>query len=140
MEEKNYQIMVIDDEPEILTLMNRWLGFDYNVTCFSDPWQALRAFKKGGFHLLITDVYMQEMDGFELLKGVQTLKAHVNTIVMTAHKNLSHAVRAQQHGADYIFFKPLEMDEFKMAVKTLYNRYLYWIKVLEELSRHENQV
>jgi len=134
MNPEHYKILVVDDEQDIVNLLDRWLGFDYDVVGFSDPWKALKTFKNEGFHLLITDLAMEGVDGFQFLKAVQTLKPHVSTIVMTAHKSLNNAVRAQQSGADYIFFKPLDCDEFQSAVKTLYERQNYWMGVLAHLS------
>ncbi|MGK5094781.1 response regulator [Deltaproteobacteria bacterium TL4] len=134
MEKKNFKILVVDDEPAIVDLFDRWLGFEYKVTGFSNSWKALQAFKNEGYHLVITDIMMDQVDGFEFLKAVQLLKPHVNTIVITAHKSLSNAVRSQQHGADYMFFKPLELEEIQKAVETLYKRYCYWIDLISNLS------
>lgn len=129
-----FNIMVVDDEAEIATTMANNLGAltGHNVTFFSDPVKGLHEFLKNPYHMLITDICMPFVDGYELIRQLRRERPNCQVIVITGHKNLENVVRAQRYGASYIFFKPVDPEELEQAVGTMYKRHLYWQNRLAE--------
>ena len=71
------RILVIDDEPDITTILQIGLeegGFD--VDAFTDPKLALSSFKPGSYNLVLIDIMMPEMDGFELYERYPRIFPH----------------------------------------------------------------
>ena len=111
-------ILVVDDEPEILTTLLRTLrrgGF--SATGASDGAEALSLFKKNPFSLVITDFRMPHMSGLELLQNVKTISPDIPVIMITAHGTVNHAVEAMQHGAADFLLKPLSSQILQAAIK-----------------------
>jgi two-component system CheB/CheR fusion protein len=63
------RILIVDDESDITTALKMYLKVQgFQVDAFTDPANALAQFKAGFYHLLILDIKMPEMNGFELYK------------------------------------------------------------------------
>jgi two-component system, OmpR family, response regulator ChvI len=83
-------IMVIDDEPDITLTLKTTLEESglFDVYKFNDPHQALSTFKPGMYDLLILDIRMQDMNGFELLREVRKIDNKVKVCFLTALSEL----------------------------------------------------
>lgn len=122
-----FKIMVVDDDPSITLLMSAMLKeFKYNHEVYNDPVLALREFLKKPYHLLITDIDMPFMDGFELIKRLRLERPSCDFIVVTGNKSLENVSRSQHCGASHIFFKPVEPADLKSALAIIYDKYIYW--------------
>ncbi len=105
-------VWVIDDDKSIRWVLERALKkADLNVTLFESASNAVKALKINTPQVIITDVRMQGMDGFEFLEKVQTQHPELPVIVMTAHSDLDNAVHAYQGGAFEYLAKPFDIDE-----------------------------
>jgi DNA-binding response OmpR family regulator len=82
---KKYRVMIVDDEQDITTIFK--IGLESNhfiVTTFNDPIQALSRFKPGLYDLLILDVRMPGMNGFELYHKIRDIDDKVKVCFLTA--------------------------------------------------------
>ena len=82
---KKYRVMIVDDEQDITTIFK--IGLESNqfiVTTFNDPIQALSKFKPGLYDLLILDVRMPGMNGFELYHKIRDIDDRVKVCFLTA--------------------------------------------------------
>jgi DNA-binding response OmpR family regulator len=82
---KKYRVMIVDDEQDITTIFK--IGLESNqfiVTTFNDPIQALSRFKPGLYDLLILDVRMPGMNGFELYHKIRDIDEKVKVCFLTA--------------------------------------------------------
>ena len=82
---KNKKILIIDNEPDINLSLKIFLeenGFE--VDTFEDPIIALDNFRKGVYDLLILDVVMPKMDGFELYRKIRNMDNEVKICFLTA--------------------------------------------------------
>jgi CheY-like chemotaxis protein len=80
-------ILVVDDDHDIVGLIRRLLErHGYNIVGFTDPIAALKHFEldKKRFGLVISDIRMPQMNGYELVKRVKTLKPETKVILMSA--------------------------------------------------------
>ncbi|HWS55477.1 MAG TPA: response regulator, partial [Pyrinomonadaceae bacterium] len=80
-----YKIMVVDDEPANLRLLERLFRRDYSVVAASSGEEALRLLEQHDVALLVTDQRMPGMTGIELLKRTAPLRPHMVRIVLTGY-------------------------------------------------------
>lgn len=91
----------------------------YSVESFGNPVVALEYFDKNGADLLITDIRMPDLTGFEVLEKVKQIRPETEVVMMTAYGTIQSAVDAMKKGAfDYIT-KPFSTDQLLMIVKKL---------------------
>ena len=108
---KNH-VWVIDDDRSIRWVLERALKkADLQVKLFDSAVNAIDALATARPQVIITDVRMSEMDGFQFLQRVQTRFPELPVIVMTAHSDLDNAVNAYQGGAFEYLPKPFDVDE-----------------------------
>jgi DNA-binding NtrC family response regulator len=89
------RILIIDDESDITLAFRKALrdkGFE-RVETVNDPILALKNFKAGSYDLLIVDIVMPEMDGFELYEGIRKIDNKVKVCFITAFEVNYQALR-----------------------------------------------
>lgn len=113
-------ILLVDDEHLLHTLFERlFTRHGLRLTSCYNALQAIEVLKKEAdtFDLIITDFKMPDMDGLELLAYIRQEHPDLQVIMITAHANVQHAVRAMQNGAiDYIP-KPFSTEELVERVQ-----------------------
>lgn len=136
MAHDDFNILIVDDEEDLAKTIASSLQAltDYKIEAFSDPYKALQRFIKAPFHLVITDITMPNIDGFELIKRMKSHRPNTDFIIITAHKKIEIVTRARRLGAAYIFYKPVDIEALLKAVDTMYGRLMYWINKLNEVS------
>ena len=88
VQEKKYRVMIVDDEQDITTIFK--IGLERNefiVTAFNDPLEALSKFRPGMYDLLILDIRMPGMNGFELYQKIKELDDKVKVCFLTAFED-----------------------------------------------------
>ncbi len=116
----NLHILVVDDEPAIRTMVSRILGVRYQVTAAASAHEALAvATKIDRISLLILDVMMPGMDGFELAKQLRTLPSCAKAPIMflTARDAAGDKIKGIQAGARNYITKPFSIDDLMARVK-----------------------
>jgi DNA-binding response OmpR family regulator len=82
---KKYRVMLVDDEQDITTIFK--MGLENNqfvVTTFNDPVEALSEFRPGLYDLLILDIRMPGMNGFQLYRKIRDVDNKVKVCFLTA--------------------------------------------------------
>jgi len=136
--DKNYTILIVDDKIENLQYLNEILkSDDYDIRATADAKMALNAAKLSKPHLILLDIKMPDMDGYELcrlIKEIDELK-DIPIIFISALDSVEDKVRAfEEGGVDYIT-KPFEPKEIKARVKTqleIYKNKVTIAKLLEQ--------
>jgi two-component system, OmpR family, response regulator ChvI len=83
------KILIVDDEPDIcLTLACVLEGYGFVIDTFDDPLLALQDFRKDLYDLLILDIKMKKMNGFELYDEVRMIDDKVKVCFLTANKSI----------------------------------------------------
>jgi DNA-binding NtrC family response regulator len=102
--DKKSRILFVDDEQLLHGVLERLLGrHGIAVTSCSGAVQAVKELKNQSFDMVITDFKMPKMDGLELLAHVRQHHPCTKVIMITAHANVQHAVKAMKGGVvDYI--------------------------------------
>src|SRR3989442_9335460 len=120
-------ILVVDDEPRSLVAMQQLLsGSDRNVIPVGSGKEALRQILKTGFALILLDIRMPEMDGFETAVLIRKLRRsrHTPIVFLTAAADDAQSIsRGYEVGAvDYIP-KPVDPDILKSKVAVFVDPY-----------------
>jgi two-component system response regulator HydG len=115
---RSARILVVDDHAEMARLIADRLGeAGYTVVRAEGGRDALRRIGGEVFDLVITDLRMEEVDGFDVLQGVQEAASDVPVIVMTAFGSIDSAVDAVKRGAYHYLTKPFELRELLVFVE-----------------------
>ena len=111
------RILVVDDERKICSMLEAALARDgYDVDTCSDPAAALERFHHSHHDLVITDLVMPGMDGFELIGQIKAERQDTFVLAMTGRTTVETSVEALQKGADDCVTKPLEIDALRRVV------------------------
>lgn len=87
MLQERRSILLVDDEPDIVNSVRRWLEAEgFKVYGFTDPLQALEYFQNNSnnIDLILSDVRMRKLDGYELVKKIKTIQPETKVVFMTA--------------------------------------------------------
>ncbi|MDE6758811.1 MAG: response regulator transcription factor [Clostridia bacterium] len=95
-------------------------GFEV-VSCF-DGEQALNALEKDKFDLILTDIMMPNVDGFELAQNVRAIDKNIPIIFMTAKDDKPSQMMSYGMGVDDYVVKPFDMDVLLMKISALLRR------------------
>jgi two-component system, OmpR family, response regulator ChvI len=116
------RIFVVDDEPDInltiKTALQEENGFE--VDAFDDPTVALDNFKKGVYDLLILDIKMPKMDGFELYREIRKVDSQVNICFLTAGE-MYYEAYSDIFDENQFIRKPIENKELINRVNEIIN-------------------
>jgi DNA-binding NtrC family response regulator len=124
--EKDYKILVVDDDLEMCGLLSDILrGEEFSVITVNNSLEASKILKKEEFDIVITDLKMKGLKGLDLLEKTKQVSPLTPVIIITAFGTIESAIKAIKMGAyDYIT-KPFQMDELVITVKkALENRLL----------------
>lgn len=136
MIQDQYRIMVVDDEPAIAEAIADTLAALTGHIChpYSNALHALDAFTVRPYSLVLTDVTMPGLNGFELLEKMKIVYPGTDSIVITAHKSKDVVYNSHILGAANIFYKPLNIEELERAVHDCYRKYLIWQGHFQQVS------
>lgn len=106
------KVVVVDDEPRIGVLCKRVLEHEgMEAVAFTDPLSALEYLRSERADVLLADVRMPVMDGFELLQHVRECCPSTAVVIMTAYGELDTALKALHGGADGMILKPFQGNQ-----------------------------
>jgi PleD family two-component response regulator len=129
----NASILIVDDQESNISLLEQMLSAaDYTrVTSTMNPLEVCALHRKNGYDLILLDLQMPDMDGFQVMEGLKTNDAdsYLPVIVLTAQPG--HKLRALQTGAKDFISKPFDLVEVRTRIHNMLEvRLLY--KKLEE--------
>src|SRR5690349_3534265 len=114
-------ILLVDDEEEILDFLERILQHKYMVLKKSNGEEALHALGSNAVQLIISDVMMPEMDGFELCSLIKSNVeySHTPVILLTAKNTIQSKVQGLELGADAYIEKPFSKEHLLAQIASL---------------------
>jgi DNA-binding NtrC family response regulator len=114
-------ILVADDERSIRLMLETGLTLNgFRVTSVRTGREALEAARAGGFDAVLSDIYMPELGGLELVEALRAADPHLPIVLMTAQGSVEVAVEAVARGANDFIGKPFDIS----AMVGLLRRYL----------------
>lgn len=116
-------IMVIDDDEKITSMLRRGLAFEgYSVVTATNGADGLKQMLTAEPHLLILDVMMPHIDGWEVVRRVRESGSEVPILMLTAKDEISDRVKGLDLGADDYLVKPFALEELLARVRVLLRR------------------
>ncbi|MDR1931009.1 MAG: response regulator [Treponema sp.] len=111
-------ILAVDDLATQLAMYRLLLGNRYSLRACKSPLGALDLLKKEKMDLIIADIEMPEMTGFEFLREIRQSRTsrEVPVIIISSHKDIAEALK---NGANDYIKKPVNPDELREKVKNL---------------------
>jgi len=112
------RVLVIDDEPGITLLCERLLTkAGYMVRTQTEPRLALDLLRKERFDLLLVDIRMPEISGFDVMQQAREIKPDMAILAMTGFGTVETAIQALRRGVDGLILKPFDRTELIQAVE-----------------------
>ncbi|MFZ4863370.1 response regulator transcription factor [Sphingobacterium sp. Mn56C] len=119
-DKQNIDILLVEDEPDLGLVLSRYLRFkEISVVWSPSAEQALEECKSTAFKVVVIDVQLPHMDGFDLAKQLQRIKPNQAFFFLTAQQENKSKLLGLELGAiDYIG-KPFEMEELVLKLKNV---------------------
>ena len=127
------RILIIDDDPDIVRFVEASLTTDgYEVRSASEARSGIDAVLADPPDLVLLDLMMPDLDGFEVLQRLKTSPASANVavVLLTARANVHDLVRGLDSGADDYMTKPFDIEELRARVGSVLRR----SKAMRDLS------
>ena len=117
---KKKKILFVDDEPDITWLSKTVLernGFE--VQTFESPVSALDNFKPGSYDLLLIDIKMREMDGFELYDKLRKMDNNINVCFLTAAQEYYDKYKERYSSEECFITKPIALKNLVNIINSV---------------------
>ena len=120
---KGKRIMVVDDESDLTLFYSMSLEYQgFKVEAFNDPRKALLNFKPDYYDLVVLDIKMPDMDGFELYNEILKIDSKANVCFLTASELYYKEFRDKEYNAldkDLFIRKPIANEELINVINQL---------------------
>lgn len=114
-------LLIVDDNTEILEFVEEILGEEYQIIKMTDATAALETLRTSSVQLVISDVMMPVMDGFEFCKRIKSdiECCHIPVILLTAKNTMMSRIEGLELGADAYIEKPFSPRHLKAQIANL---------------------
>lgn len=117
------RILIVDDDKELCSLLQKSVSTEEIIAdCYYSGHDALTALADNDYQLVVLDIMMPGIDGFETLEKIREMSS-VPILMLTSKNDSSSKVHGLRRGADDYLTKPFDMDEFLARVSSLIRRY-----------------
>ncbi len=117
------RILAVDDEPDLTMICSLALQYHgFKVDTFNDPQEALSNFKQGYYDLVILDIKMPKMDGFELYEKIKEKDDKVKICFLTASELYYEEFRKKEYSTldkNLFLRKPIDNDDLLKEVNKI---------------------
>jgi len=118
-----FNILLVEDDKNIRKLMQTVLQQNgYNTLCASDGKEALAIFDKEHIDLIICDIMMPNIDGYELTDSLRSANHNLPVLMVTAKESFNDKKKGFFVGTDDYMVKPIDVNEMVLRVKALLRR------------------
>jgi CheY-like chemotaxis protein len=120
------RILVVDNEPDVIVTLQVGLeeGSGFDVDAFTDPDLALKSFKPNFYDLVLIDIVMPKIDGFELSERLKKVDSDVKVCFLTASEMYHEEFREVEHNTlnkDLFLQKPISTDDLIREINNKIN-------------------
>lgn len=135
MAENKIMILVVEDEPMLARIISdalRQSGYDVSVA--ADGEQGLEAYCRLTPAVVVADVMMPRMDGFEMARRIRSVDDKAQILFLSARSSADDVVEGFRSGGDDYLRKPFSMNELLVRVESLVRRRTYGQRTAEEYA------
>ena len=131
------KILLVEDEEHLLKTIQLNLEMEnYAVTTAITGYEALKEFRKDSFDLIILDVMLPEMNGFDVCEEIRKENTKVPVLFLTAKASGNDRIQGLKIGADDYLTKPFNLEELLLRVEILIRRSLPVVNETKELNNY----
>ncbi|MFZ0758350.1 MAG: response regulator transcription factor [Candidatus Sulfotelmatobacter sp.] len=117
------ELLVVEDERRMLELLRKGLSREgHRVACAGDGCEGLQKIRKNRFDIVVLDVMMPKMDGFEMARCMRMEENQTPILMLTAKDTVPDIVHALELGADDYIFKPFSFNELLLRIRAINRR------------------
>ena len=130
------KVLIVDDRRVNILLLERILiGAGYlSVTATTDPGEVCQLHRESRYDLILLDLVMPGMDGFQVMEGLKEIEADGYLPVLAITANPAHKLRALECGAKDFISKPFDLTEVLMRVRNMLE-----VRLVYEVSRNHGK-
>ncbi len=111
-------MLVVDDEEALRTVLSGELANEgYEVKAAADGDEAISEVEKSPFDLVLLDIKMPRMSGFEVLKYIKVNHAKTKVVMLTGFADLKNAIESKKLGADDFVSKPYDLVDLLTTIE-----------------------
>ena len=116
-----YSLLVVEDTTDMLEFLAKNLGNTYTIHTAANGKEALECLETTTVDLIISDIVMPHMDGFELLKSIRSdnMLCHIPFILLSALDSIDSKIAGLDYGADAYIEKPFSLSHMKATINNL---------------------
>jgi len=115
---KKRSILVVDDEDSLRTVLSSELiNEGYEVRTAADGDDAIQEMGKASFDLVLLDIKMPRMNGFEVLKHIKEHYGNTKVVMLTGFADLKNAIESKKLGADDFVSKPYDLVDLLTTIE-----------------------
>jgi len=120
---KNNKILIIEDDPHISELLEIHLGdLGYQLNQAADGVAGVEKFEEGEYALVILDLMLPKLDGFEVCKQIRAQNTYTPILMLTSKSEELDKVLGLELGADDYITKPFSIRELMARIKAIFRR------------------
>ncbi|MCH8957478.1 MAG: response regulator transcription factor [Caldithrix sp.] len=121
--QKNNKILIIEDDPNISELLEIHLGdLGYQLNQAADGVAGVQKFEEGEYALVILDLMLPKLDGFEVCKQIRAQNTYTPILMLTSKSEELDKVLGLELGADDYITKPFSIRELMARIKAIFRR------------------
>lgn len=129
---KKNKILVVEDERSLATGLEFNLTEEgYEVSIASDGKMALESFQGGHFNLIILDIMLPYINGYEVASQILKISPQIPILMLTAKTSINDKIMGLQSGAHDYMTKPFHLDELLERIKGMLKRSKWYQSTLE---------
>lgn len=118
-----FKILVVEDEIELNHTVCSYLNQNgYEAVGYLNADDAYHALDDETYDLIVSDIMMPEIDGFEFAEGIRSVDSEIPILFMTARGDLASKQRGFRIGVDDYMVKPIDLDELVLRIGALMRR------------------
>ena len=118
-----FNILVVEDDKNLRKLITTYLQRNkYNTYEATNGEEALNVLDQSYIDLIVSDIMMPEMDGYELIKSLREAKYDVPILIITAKSEIEDKKEGFLLGADDYMVKPIDIEEMLLRIQVLLRR------------------
>lgn len=115
---KKSSVLVVDDEDALRTVLTSELSNEgYEVRNASDGDEAIAELQKAKYDLVLLDIKMPRMNGFEVLKFIKEQQPKTKVVMLTGFADLKNAIESKKLGADDFVSKPYDLVDLLTTIE-----------------------
>lgn len=119
---KKCSVLVVDDEEALRSVLsNELINEGYDVQTASDGDVAMTELDKTTFDLVLLDIKMPRVSGFEVLKHIKEQAGRTKVVMLTGFADLKNAIESKKLGADDFVSKPYDLVDLLTTIERVLN-------------------